>query len=556
MTPVELIQQFIIATPNVIIGSDDGVIRMPFRCQYKDRAFYIHIRQISSAYFPNRPDVTRIQLAKNSAFDNITKDNCDLLYLGYDNDNDVYVCWDYRLLKERLNQAKNVSLYSLKSQQGKVQKKQIIQFKLENGDSPVAFKRTDFEYFIDNIGIYFPMRESITGAEGKVTKIVDKDLRKKLIGLLKVNHTLEALNVLGEYYGNDYPNMSLKDWKILLGSLNMDECESDVKEPIRVDTEPEQPTPTSELGKEASLVKNTVVGKFVGDTIRYWYEHDSLQYNQFVKALSYCENGVTVNHKKEACYIYRNNPIYIPRFIIVKEIIDSLDDSCRDKGRWIKDFDIVVQGKPCYISNQWQGHGVINTSNLRIDDFVKMIETISDGKYSVSFTTIDSKCLYTLHSTEDYDKETATSDIESSYHHFESVLRNLHCSSHNGQKAPHKAILLLSIIELIEAGLINNEIRIDSQLENKFKETWAKYISNDKTFHCAIVYPFFHMQNESFWNLVPRKSADAIKREYSSLKSLKEDILYAKIDDRLLELFREQVYRTKLRVLLVSEYCM
>ena len=138
MTPVELIQQFIIATPNVIIGSDDGVIRMPFRCQYKDRAFYIHIRQISSAYFPNRPDVTRIQLAKNSAFDNITKDNCDLLYLGYDNDNDVYVCWDYRLLKERLNQAKNVSLYSLKSQQGKVQKKQIIQFKLENGDSPVC----------------------------------------------------------------------------------------------------------------------------------------------------------------------------------------------------------------------------------------------------------------------------------------------------------------------------------------------------------------------------------------------------------------------------------
>lgn len=62
-------------------------------------------------------------------------------------------------------------------------------------------------------------------------------------------------------------------------------------------------------------------------------------------------------------------------------------------------------------------------------------------------------------------------------------------------KAPHKPVLLLSIIELIEKGLVvSNAIPVNADLVGTFKENWQLLVP---TLHQAdFTQPFFYLQSE------------------------------------------------------------
>jgi len=66
--------------------------------------------------------------------------------------------------------------------------------------------------------------------------------------------------------------------------------------------------------------------------------------------------------------------------------------------------------------------------------------------------------------------------------------------------APHKPILLLSVIQLIESGVINtNKIYLSLELVSIFKTTWAQLVSTDHL--VSLPLPFYHMKSEPFWQL-------------------------------------------------------
>lgn len=124
-----------------------------------------------------------------------------------------------------------------------------------------------------------------------------------------------------------------------------------------------------------------------------------------------------------------------------------------------------------------------------------------------------------------------------------------------GMPAPHKAILLLSIMELVELGVIkNNRIELTERLEQTFKRLWKRYVGTSIVFQPKIATPFWHLQNEQFWNLYLNDGKDlsTVTSPYS-VKRLRENT-HAIIDSDLFSLMQEEESRARLRVTLISRY--
>lgn len=135
------------------------------------------------------------------------------------------------------------------------------------------------------------------------------------------------------------------------------------------------------------------------------------------------------------------------------------------------------------------------------------------------------------------------------------LFSNLHTAKKLGMPAPHKAVLLLSIIDLVERGCITNtRIELTEQLEQTFGRIWKRYVGASIVFQPKVATPFWHMQGEPFWNLYLNngKELDSITSPYS-VKRLREST-YAIIDAALLRLMQDENERAKLRVVLISIY--
>jgi putative restriction endonuclease len=123
--------------------------------------------------------------------------------------------------------------------------------------------------------------------------------------------------------------------------------------------------------------------------------------------------------------------------------------------------------------------------------------------------------------------------------------------------APYKPILLLSVIELIAQGLIEeNHITVTNQLEETFEDYKNTLSSGD--FENDLSLPFFHLKNEKipFWTIKfndkydhSRKTDNKIR---NSINKLNEYVEYACIDDELFDLIQEPNSREELVNTLVS----
>lgn len=153
------------------------------------------------------------------------------------------------------------------------------------------------------------------------------------------------------------------------------------------------------------------------------------------------------------------------------------------------------------------------------------------------------------------------------------VFTHLHTAKVKGHKAPHKAILLLSIIDLIECKVIRYpQIELTDELIDKFNCIWKRYLGESSIFTRDITKPYFHMQHEPFWKLVEKYDIDAMlvaedepwskeKQEKKNLpsgsysvKSMRNAFEFAEIDDTLFILLQNADARAMLRVVLINEY--
>lgn len=121
--------------------------------------------------------------------------------------------------------------------------------------------------------------------------------------------------------------------------------------------------------------------------------------------------------------------------------------------------------------------------------------------------------------------------------------------------APHKALLLLSVIDLVENGVINSsKIELSDTLIETFKSN-AKELFHDDFFKPSIGQPFFFMKSEPFWQLVANDVCDLqLKTTSFSLVNLRKRFRYALIDTELFILLKNSSNREILRNILIKKY--
>lgn len=136
----------------------------------------------------------------------------------------------------------------------------------------------------------------------------------------------------------------------------------------------------------------------------------------------------------------------------------------------------------------------------------------------------------------------------------------LHTNTQKGYPAPHKPILLLSILDLIEAGkLRTNKIALTDELVETFHHTWNRYVGNNPLFKANIGQPYWHLRNEPFWKLIPFEGGDdfleSIKKTNPySIKKLRTIIRYAELDPDFFSQIKDHQTRVELRIHLIETY--
>ena len=119
--------------------------------------------------------------------------------------------------------------------------------------------------------------------------------------------------------------------------------------------------------------------------------------------------------------------------------------------------------------------------------------------------------------------------------------------------APHKPLLLLSVIGLVESGIISLPIiELSDALVDAFKCNANTYASGIEHFKPNIGMPFFYMRSEPFWELVPK--VDGIAPVSNTIPSLRKHYAHARIDDELFQLLQNHATAQSLRRVLIESY--
>ncbi|GAB3537041.1 HNH endonuclease [Pontibacter brevis] len=119
-------------------------------------------------------------------------------------------------------------------------------------------------------------------------------------------------------------------------------------------------------------------------------------------------------------------------------------------------------------------------------------------------------------------------------------------------KAPHKPVLLLSLIELFEKGeIIENKVCISPELVALFKETFALLVRTAHTSDFSL--PYYHLATEGFWTVRTRVGT-ALSIHIKSINTLNEVVDYGYFADDLYSLLTSTESRNILKTALLDHY--
>lgn len=130
-------------------------------------------------------------------------------------------------------------------------------------------------------------------------------------------------------------------------------------------------------------------------------------------------------------------------------------------------------------------------------------------------------------------------------------------SAETVHRAPHKPLLLLSVLDLLERDEIssNNLIELTPELGELFTGYWNAVFPFERPGNIAL--PFFHLRSEGFWKLVPRPGGEVVVRSASQIRSisdLDDNVIGACLDDGLYALLQAGEHRERLRSVLVHTH--
>jgi putative restriction endonuclease len=132
---------------------------------------------------------------------------------------------------------------------------------------------------------------------------------------------------------------------------------------------------------------------------------------------------------------------------------------------------------------------------------------------------------------------------------------NLRIDRSHGRPAPHKPILLLSIIELIERHVIyTNEIELTPEIVSTFLNYWNALYPDQRG---IVALPFFHLMSDGFWHLLPNEGYEKsfkLIRQIKSSYQIRDMVKYAYFDNELFELLSDDKKRTMFRRVIINNY--
>lgn len=133
---------------------------------------------------------------------------------------------------------------------------------------------------------------------------------------------------------------------------------------------------------------------------------------------------------------------------------------------------------------------------------------------------------------------------------------SLNTAKRMGKAAPHKAVMLISIIDMIQSGLNKeNEFYFTEALQRMFDLNWNRYVGDSILFRPVAATPFWHLGGEPFWSLRRDDGGyiDDIKTTPSA-GQLKSMGIVATLDKELFTLLQDEQASDQLRGLLVDTY--
>lgn len=121
-------------------------------------------------------------------------------------------------------------------------------------------------------------------------------------------------------------------------------------------------------------------------------------------------------------------------------------------------------------------------------------------------------------------------------------------------RAPHKPLLLLSIMDLITQGQITkNFIEPSFELVDTFNRYYSSIMPVGSV--TSMAYPFSRLKTDGFWQQIPKDGYDAdIEYNVKSMNRLREIYFGAKLDDNLFQYMCDPESRERLRAVLVTTY--
>lgn len=137
-------------------------------------------------------------------------------------------------------------------------------------------------------------------------------------------------------------------------------------------------------------------------------------------------------------------------------------------------------------------------------------------------------------------------------------LYNLRRDKQGSHERPHKPVLLLSIINLMDRGFVReNAVALSEELV----ETFRRYFivvkrHNDRP---TIENPFYFLSGDGFWQVIPRDGNEPLYREgYASqapsLAEFRRRMTVGRFDEELWRMIKDPVSRSQLREALIARY--
>ena len=151
--------------------------------------------------------------------------------------------------------------------------------------------------------------------------------------------------------------------------------------------------------------------------------------------------------------------------------------------------------------------------------------------------------------------ESNSSQICSSY---VEMFRNLSTGIKKGRKQPHKAVLLMSILELVGSGIIvDNKFELNKTIVSSFATIWDSFELGPKI--PSVWIPFWYMKSEPFWHFKASTDESILQNQlrfagHPTVGQMRNVIKHAFVDEQLSKQMQDANKRSALTNALIETY--